>query len=70
MSVRLDSECLGNNNSIAENDENLPFRDPLGHKSKVIQKLCCDKLCEVAVLKELVNGILERDFIKATDAEC
>ena len=34
--------------------------------SKVNQKLCCDKLCEIAVLKELVDGTLERDFTKAT----
>ena len=33
----------------------MPFRDPLERKSKVSQKLCWDKLCEVAVLKELVD---------------
>ena len=53
---------------IAENDQKLPFRDPLERKSKVSQKLCCDKLFEVAVLKELVDGTLERDFTKATHA--
>ena len=53
---------------IAENDQKLPFRDPLEHKSKVSQKLCCDKLCEVAVLQGLVNGTLERYFTKATHA--
>ena len=42
--------------------------DPLEQKSKVIRKLYCDKLCEVAVLKELVDGTLEKDFTKATHA--
>ena len=46
----------------------LPFRDTLEHKSKVNQNLCFDKLCEVAVLKELVDGTLEKDFTKVTDA--
>ena len=46
----------------------LSLRDPLQRKSKVSQKLCCDKLCEVAVLKELVDGTLERGFTKATHA--
>ena len=53
---------------IAEDDQELPFRDPLERKGKASQKLCCDKLCEVAVLKELVDGTLERDFTKATHA--
>ena len=52
MIVQIDSESL----------------DPLEHKSKVSKKFCCDKLCEFTVLKELVNGTLERDFAKATHA--
>ena len=43
----------------------MPFRDPLEHKSKVSQRLYCDKLCEVTVLKELVDEILEKDSTKA-----
>ena len=46
----------------------LPFRDPLEHKSIVSQKLCSDKLCVISVLKEKVDGTLERDFTKATHA--
>ena len=37
-------------------------------QNKVSQKLYYDKLCEVLVLKELVDGTLERDFTKATHA--
>ena len=44
------------------------FRDPLEHKSKVSQKSCCNYLCHVNVLKELVDGTLERDFTKPTNA--
>ena len=44
----------------------LPFRDPPEYKSIISQKLCCDKLREVAVIQELVDGTLERDFTKAT----
>ena len=53
---------------IAENDQKLSFRDPLERRSEVSQKLCCDRLCEVTVLKELVDGTPERDFTKATHA--
>ena len=52
---------------IAENYQKFLFRDALGHKSKVSQKSCCNDLCQVAVLKELVDGTLERDFTKASD---
>ena len=53
---------------IAENEQELLFRVPLERKSKVSQKLCCDKICEVAVFKEVADGTLERDFTKATHA--
>ena len=38
---------------IAENDYKLPSRDPLQYKSIISQKLCCNNLCQVAVLEEL-----------------
>ena len=38
------------------------------HKSKVSQKPCCNDLCEVAILKELVDGTVERDYTKARNA--
>ena len=60
--------ALGITTLVAENDQKLQFRDPLERKSKVSQKLCCHKLCEVAVLKELVDGTLKRDFTKVTHA--
>ena len=53
---------------MAENDLKLSSRDPLEHKIKFSQKLYCDKLCEVTVLKDLVDGTFERDFTKATHA--
>ena len=65
MSVRSDSECLGNNNRKCLK---IAIQDPLERKSKVIQKLYYDKLLQIAVLKELVDGILKRDFTKATHA--
>ena len=34
----------------------------LERKSKVSQKPCCNDLCEVAILKELVDRTVERDF--------
>ena len=40
----------------------------LEHKSKVGQKSCCNDLCQVAVLKELVDGTLGRDFTKVSNA--
>ena len=43
----------------------MPFRDSLEHKKK---SPCCNDLCQVAVLKELVNRTLERDFTKAINA--
>ena len=46
----------------------LSFRKPLERKSKVSQKLCCDKLCDVTLLKKLVDGTLEIDFTKAIHA--
>ena len=46
----------------------MPFRDPLECKNKVRQKLCCDKLCEIAALKKLVDGTLERDFTFGADS--
>ena len=53
---------------MAENDLKLSSRDPLEHKIKFSQKLYCDKLCEVTVLKDLVDGPFERDLTKATHA--
>ena len=41
---------------------------PIDHISKVRQKSCCNDICQVAVLKELVDGTLERDFTKASNA--
>ena len=46
MCVRLDSECLENNNC---------------------QKPCCNDLCEVAIVKELVDETVERDYTNATN---
>ena len=51
---------------IAENHYELPFWDTLEHKSKVSQKPRCSDFSQVTVLKELVDGTLERDFTKAT----
>ena len=36
--------------------------------SECLQKSWCNDLCQVAVLKELVNGTFERDFTKASNA--
>ena len=33
---------------IAENDKKLQSRDPLEYKSIVIQKRCCNNICQVA----------------------
>ena len=65
MCVRLDLECLGNNTSVQQ--KIISFRDPLEYKSKVSQKSCCNDLSQVATLKELVDGTLERDYTKATN---
>ena len=46
----------------------MPLRDPIEHKSKISQKPCCNDLCHIVVLRELVDGTFERDFIKATNA--
>ena len=64
--VRPNSECLGNNNSVQQKMIRNCHSGIL--QSKFSQKLCCNKLCEVTVLKELVDGTLERDFTKATHA--
>ena len=44
------------------------FRDPLENKSKVSQKPYCNDFCQVVILKDLVDGELEKDFIKASNA--
>ena len=72
MYVRLDSEWLENNTSVEQLITNFnykfPFRDSIEHKSKVSHKPCCNDLCEVAILKELVDRTVERDYTKATNA--
>ena len=55
MYVRLDSECIENNFCRTENNYKFLFRDSLEHKSKVSDKPCCNDLCEVAILKEIVD---------------
>ena len=41
----------------------MSFRGPLEHKSKV-----SERSCQVAVLKEVIDGTLEKDFRKASNA--
>ena len=52
----------------AENNYKFPFRDSLEQKRKVSHKPCCNDLCEVAVLKELVDRKVERDITKTANA--
>ena len=62
MSVQSNLECLGNNISTAENHQKFPFRYTIGHWSNLVKSLAA--MTFVRVFKELVDGILERDFIK------
>ena len=65
MYVRLDSGCSGNNTSLEQKIiRNFRLEISLEHKSKVSQKPCCNDLCQVAIVKELVNGKLESYMIQ------